>query len=104
MTLILGDARDLLPRLQPEVVIVDPMHPVHRGSALVKKEMRFLRELVGTDDDAVQLMRVAIACASKRVVLKWSLRDPLPELPKPAYRIDGKTVRYDVFLPSATAR
>jgi 16S rRNA (guanine1516-N2)-methyltransferase len=99
MTLILGDARDLLPRLQPEVVIVDPMHPAHRGSALVKKEMRFLRELVGTDDDAVQLMRVAIACASKRVVLKWPLRaDPLPELPKPAYRIGGKTVRYDVFL------
>ena len=37
--------------------------------ALVKKEMRLLRQLVGPDADAFDLMQVALACAQKRVVL-----------------------------------
>jgi 16S rRNA (guanine1516-N2)-methyltransferase len=98
MKLIFGDARNLLPRLCPEVVIVDPMHPPRRGTALVKKEMRLLRDLVGTDDDALQLLQVAIGSASKRVVLKWPLRAHLlSDLPKPSYQIVGKTVRYSVY-------
>jgi 16S rRNA (guanine1516-N2)-methyltransferase len=99
MTLICGDARELLPRLEPDVVLVDPMHPPRGKTALVKKEMQELRKLVGADDDALELMRIALACASRRVVLKWPLRgDPLPELPRPSYQIMAKTVRYDVFL------
>jgi 16S rRNA (guanine1516-N2)-methyltransferase len=99
MTLVLGDARDLLPGLRPEIITVDPMHPPRRGTALVKKEMRILREAVGSDADALQLMGVALASATKRVVLKWPLRAPaLPGLPKPSYQVAGKTVRYDVFL------
>jgi 16S rRNA (guanine1516-N2)-methyltransferase len=99
MTLLFGDAREVLPRLGPDVVIVDPMHPPRGKTALVKKEMQELRKLVGADDDALELMQVALACAAKRVVLKWPLRiDPLPELPKPSYQIAAKTVRYDVFL------
>jgi 16S rRNA (guanine1516-N2)-methyltransferase len=104
MTLVLGDAREELPRLGPDVVIVDPMHPPRGKTALVKKEMQELRKLVGADDDALELMRVALACATRRVVLKWPLRgDPLPELPKPSYQIAAKTVRYDVFLRHAEA-
>ena len=37
MTLLQGDARDLLAGLSPEVVLVDPMHPPRGNSALVKK-------------------------------------------------------------------
>ena len=36
MSLIHGDARDDLPKLQAEIVMVDPMHPPRRNSALVK--------------------------------------------------------------------
>jgi 16S rRNA (guanine1516-N2)-methyltransferase len=98
MTLIHGDARDILPRLQADAVMVDPMHPARRKTALVKKEMRLLRQLVGTDPDVLDLMQAALACNCKRVVLKWPLRaDPIPELRKPSYQILGKTVRYDVF-------
>lgn len=99
MTLIHGDARKLLPDLKPDVVIVDPMHPPRRNTALVKKEMRQLSAIVGTDDDADQLMKVALAAARERVVLKWPLRaKPLLETPKPSHQFAGKTVRYEVFV------
>jgi 16S rRNA (guanine1516-N2)-methyltransferase len=102
MTLIHGDAKALLPTMAADVVVVDPMHPPRKNSALVKKEMRVLRQLVGADPDAFELMQAALACARKRVVLKWPLRgDPMPGLPKPSHQHMGKTTRYDVFVMPA---
>jgi 16S rRNA (guanine1516-N2)-methyltransferase len=98
MTLIHGDARALLPMLQADVVTVDPMHPPRVKTALVKQEMRQLRELVGADPDVAELMQAALAADCSRVVLKWPLRAaPPPTSRKPAYQITGKTVRYDVW-------
>lgn len=102
MTLLQGDAKDLLPTMSPDAVLVDPMHPARRKSALVKSEMRQIREIVGTDDDALDLMKVALASARKRVVLKWPLRaDPMSDIPAPSHQITGKSTRYDVFMISA---
>ena len=99
MTLVHGDAKDRLPQLKPDVVIVDPMHPPRRNTALVKQEMRQLSAIVGADEDADELMRIALASARERVVLKWPLRAaPLLEMPKPSYQFAGKTVRYEVFV------
>jgi len=99
MNLIHGDARDILGDLEAEVILVDPMHPPRRGSALVKQEMRLLRQLVGADPDSFQLMRAALKAATNRVVLKWPLRaDPMPGLQTPSHQISGKTTRYDVFM------
>ena len=104
MTLVCGDAKDLLPHMSADVITVDPMHPPRRNSALVKKEMRVLRQLVGADGDALDLMRVALSCARKRVVLKWPVRaDFMDGLPKPSHQIIGKTTRYDVFMIPQTA-
>ena len=99
MTLIHGDARHLLPALAPDVVIVDPMHPPRRNTALVKEEMRLLSGIVGADEDSDELMRIALASARERVVLKWPLRAAaLLATPKPSHQFAGKTVRYEVFL------
>ncbi|MGR3291796.1 MAG: class I SAM-dependent methyltransferase [Paracoccaceae bacterium] len=99
MTLLQGDARELLPRLTPDVVLIDPMHPPRKNSALVKQEMRLLRDIVGTDEDAPDLMRVALASARNRVVLKWPQKaKPIAGIPAPSHRISGKTTRYDVFM------
>ncbi len=99
MTLIHGDARHHLPELTPDVVIVDPMHPPRRNTALVKQEMRQLSAIVGADEDADELMRIALASARERVVLKWPLRAaPLLDAPKPSHQFTGKTVRYEVFV------
>jgi len=100
MTLIHGDAIDLLPSLSPDVVLVDPMHPPRKKTALVKNELRLIREIVGVDEDAALLMKTALACAGKRVVLKWPrLAEPMAAgLPAPSHQITGKTTRYDVFM------
>ena len=101
MTLLQGDARDLIPTLDAEVILIDPMHPPRKGSALVKKEMRLIREIVGTDPDAADLVRIALDHATKRVVLKWPRKaDPLDGLPKYTHQILGKTTRYDVWMTS----
>ena len=99
MTLVHGDAKDELPDLKPDVVIVDPMHPARRNTARVKKEMRQLSAIVGADEDSDELMRIALASARDRVVLKWPLRArPLLATLKPSHQVAGKTVRYEVFL------
>jgi len=65
----------------------------------VKKEMRLIRQIVGTDEDSVDLMRVALECAGKRVVLKWPQKaDPMEGLRAPSHQITGKSTRYDVFM------
>jgi 16S rRNA (guanine1516-N2)-methyltransferase len=99
MTLLQGDAKDLLRDLTADVVLVDPMHPARKKSSLVKKEMRLLRALVGADADALELMEIALRTARKRVVLKWPVHAaPLEGLPKPSHQIIGRTTRYDVFM------
>lgn len=99
MTLLHGDAKDLLPELAPEVVLVDPMHPPRKKSALVKNEMRQIREIVGTDEDSLELMQVALSVATNRVVLKWPLRaDPMDKTGPCSHQILGKSTRYDVFM------
>ena len=105
MTLLRGDARDLLPALSPEVVLVDPMHPARKNTALVKKEMRQIREIVGVDDDSVDLMKVALATARNRVVLKWPQQAAaMAEIGPPSHQITGKSTRYDVFMLGQLAR
>ena len=99
MTLLYGDAKILLPDLAPDVVLVDPMHPPRGKSALVKKEMRLIREIVGVDSDSAALMQVALGCARNRVVLKWPQKaEAMAGLPKASHQISGKSTRYDVFM------
>lgn len=101
MTLLFGDAKTLLPQLKPEIILIDPMHPPRKNSALVKKEMRLIREIVGTDEDSIELMQVALDNASKRVVLKWPQKaDFMMGIRPPSHQIKGKSTRYDVFMNS----
>ncbi|OGQ88446.1 MAG: hypothetical protein A2512_05955 [Deltaproteobacteria bacterium RIFOXYD12_FULL_56_24] len=85
-------------RERPEVVYLDPMYP-HRGkSALVKKEMRLIRLLVGDDEDSDELLRAALGVATRRVVVKRPrLAPPLPG-PEANFTSRGKNSRFDVYL------
>tara|TARA_B100000029_G_scaffold474478_1_gene516824 strand:+ start:3211 stop:3843 length:633 start_codon:yes stop_codon:yes gene_type:complete len=99
MNLIHGDSKNILQSLSPEIIYIDPMHPIRKKSALVKKEMRILRDIVGADSDCGDLIRVALKRATKRVVLKWPLSaEPITGIVSPSHQIIGKTTRYDVFM------
>ena len=101
MTLIHGDSITLLPHMQADVVLVDPMHPPRQKSALVKAEMRAIRDIVGVDEDQRLLVETALAMATKRVVLKWPAKAaPLAGLRPASHQIIGKSIRYDVFMTS----
>ena len=75
------------------------MHPPRNKSALVKRELRQVREIVGTDDDAADLVRAALDTAKQRVVLKWPAKaDPINGVRACSHQILGKSTRYDVFM------
>lgn len=100
MRLLVGDAIALMNAWDgepPQVVYLDPMFPHREKSALVKKEMRLFRPLVGDDLDAPALLEAALALASHRVVVKRPRKAPIIDGPKPGYALEGKSSRYDIY-------
>jgi 16S rRNA (guanine1516-N2)-methyltransferase len=98
--LLTGNAIELLATLAtpPDCIYLDPMFPPKRKkSALAKKAMVILRDLLGDDMDKDQLFNVALQVAGKRVVVK-SPDDAEPLGGKPSDSYSGKLVRYDVYL------
>ena len=89
---------DLRQHQYPDVIYIDPMFPTREKSAKVKKEMALFHQLVGQDDDAQEIIKMALSRALKRIVVK---RPRLAEAlyPKPAFQIKGKSTRYDIYLP-----
>ena len=83
---------------QPDVIYLDPMFPHRERSALVKKDMRVLRELVGDDHDAHELLKLALEIAKKRVVVKRPRIAPAIEGIKPSLVMQGQRNRYDVYF------
>ena len=81
----------------PQVIYLDPMFPQRDKSALVKKEMRLFKPLVGEDPDAPALLEAALALASHRVVVKRARKAPAIAGAKPGYVLDGKSSRFDIY-------
>jgi 16S rRNA (guanine1516-N2)-methyltransferase len=98
MTLVEGSSLALshLPR-QPDVVYLDPMYPHRTKSALVKKEMRLLRAIVGDDIDAPELLEWALSQRAERVVVKRPKGAPDISGPSPTFVIKSKNSRFDVY-------
>jgi len=83
----------------PEVIYIDPMFPERQKTALVKKEMRILRELIGDDEDAENLLTLALSRAQQRIVVKRHRLAPYLMAKKPHFQIVGKSTRFDIYLP-----
>ncbi len=82
----------------PQVIYLDPMYPHRTKTALVKKELRVLRALVGDDPDADQLFQIALKRAKNRVVVKRPRLAPAINNQKPDHSHIGKQHRFDVYL------
>jgi 16S rRNA (guanine1516-N2)-methyltransferase len=101
ISLSVGDSLEILRSWQgprPEVICLDPMYPHRRKTALVKKEMRLLRLLVGDDQDSDLLLAQARMTAAGRVVVKRPRLAPALAGPPPDFTISGKNSRFDVYL------
>lgn len=81
----------------PQVIYLDPMFPHRDKTALVKKEMRLFRPLVGDDDDAAGLLAAALALATHRVVVKRPRKAPCIAGEKPGYALEGSSSRFDIY-------
>ena len=100
MHLLCGNAIELMKNWSgeaPQVIYLDPMFPHPDKSALVKKEMRLFRPLVGDDDDAPALLQAALALATHRVVVKRSRKAPAIGGEQPGYVLEGKSSRFDIY-------
>ena len=98
--LLTGNAIELLATLDapPDCIYLDPMFPPKRKkSALPKKSMMVLRDLLGDDQDKEQLFAAALMAAGKRVVVKSpDYAEPLGGKPNESFH--GKLLRYDVYF------
>ncbi len=100
LSLIHIDAARYLQQLTefPDVIYLDPMYPDTKNTALAKKEMQALRELVGDDIDAQALCLQALDKARYRVVVKRPRHgDPLLDRPADVV-FKGQSSRFDVYL------
>ncbi|MFW1677987.1 class I SAM-dependent methyltransferase [Pontibacter sp. JAM-7] len=79
------------------VVYLDPMFPHNDKTALVKKEMRTFRPVVGDDLDADGLLAAALQIASHRVVVKRPRKAPFLAQQTPSFQLEGKSSRYDIY-------
>jgi len=95
-----GNAIELLANLPeaPDCIYLDPMFPAKRKkSALTRKSMAVLRDILGDDLDSADLFAAAMQAAGKRVVVKSpDYAEPLGG--KPSDTLQGKLLRYDVYL------
>lgn len=82
----------------PDVIYLDPMYPHRKKSALVKKEMRLFRLLVGDDGDAGSLLDQAREKAFYRVVVKRPIRGEVLGGAKPDSCISSPNTRYDIYV------
>jgi len=98
--LLAGNAIDVLANLEsaPDCIYIDPMFPPKRKkSALPKKSMLILRDLLGDDLDREALFDAAFSATAKKVIVKCpDHAEPLGG--KPTESFGSKLLRYDVYL------
>jgi 16S rRNA (guanine1516-N2)-methyltransferase len=101
--IVAADARELLASHQPvDVVLLDPMFPAKRKSdAKPPKAMQALAAVVGADQDSDALLLPALTVARQRVVVKRPRQAPPLANLKPAWTIEGKLLRFDVYRGQA---
>ncbi len=87
---------------KPDIILLDPMFPKCKKTALVKKPMQILQVL--TEDDQQnesQLMSAALQNATSKVVVKRPNKGPYINEKKPDLQItNNQSTRFDIYLTS----
>lgn len=92
-----ADARDVIVATPVDAICIDPMFPPKRkASALAKKSIRMVRDIVGDDGDSAELLAKARQFCHRVIVKRPTHAEPIAEAP--TMHFAGKLVRYDVYL------
>ncbi len=81
-----------------DAIYMDPMYPERKKSALVKKELRIIRHLVGADMDSETLLQMAIESGVSRVVVKRPKGATYVADRVPSHSVESPNTRFDVYL------
>jgi 16S rRNA (guanine1516-N2)-methyltransferase len=79
-----------------DVIYCDPMF-TNKRSALPKKELQVLQDLVGSQDNPKTLVEKAILSAKNRVVVKRSKATP-PYVDNPSFTLKARSHHFDIYL------
>lgn len=93
-----GDAASILLNPPPvDVIYFDPMFEDPNEKTSPRKEMRIFREIVGKDQDAIEVFEMALKQSPKRLVVKRPRHSTFLKQ-KPSVEYIGKSTRYDVYF------
>ena len=84
--------------IPPDLILLDPMFPERRKSALIKKKFQLLQRLESPCADEEEMLGAALGAVPRRLVIKRPLKGPYLAGRKPDYSIMGKAIRYDCFI------
>lgn len=102
LELLLSSSNNYLAALefkQHDVIYLDPMYPPRVKSALGKKNMRILHTIVGADEDADEILTLALKWARKRVVVKRpKFAQNLGSIKPDIVFVSNASSRYDVYV------
>ena len=102
MQLVCAESTAYLRSLEesPALVYLDPMFPAKGKAALTKKKLQLFQRLEAPCSEEEALMDAACACRPLRIVVKRPLKAPALAGRKPSHSVEGKTIRYDVIVPT----
>ena len=83
---------------EPTSCYYDPMYPEKKKSALPRQEMVIFRELVGSDDDALSTLKLAVHKGFNRTAVKRPVKAEVV-LEAPDFQLTSKLVRFDIYYP-----
>ena len=82
----------------PEVVYLDPMFPRSKKNTLSKKPLNYLQTLLAEESDESRMLTMAMAVATKRVVVKRGSNSPALGERVSDFVFKGNSNRFDVYL------
>lgn len=100
MKLIEGDSEKILPELDfsPDIVLLDPMFPERRKSALVKKKLQLIQRLEHPCADERALFEAAKRSKPKKILVKRPCKGNYFAQEKPTYSVGRGGIRYDCYV------
>jgi len=86
---------------RPDVIYLDPMFPTRQKTAMVKKDLALLQEILGVEENFANLLQAARSCAIHRVVVKRPGNSLSKSLPVPTFVVPCKSAHFEVYVNSS---